>query len=79
MFFFGNEKEADMSKTDPVTENPNEKQASGKPLGPDEVAPTDSNDLDDYGLGPVNEDEDQSGLPIEASGKQGIVEAGMRS
>lgn len=55
-----------MSKTDPVTENPNNKMPAGKPLGPNEVAPTDSNDLeDDDGLGPVNEDEDEPGLPDE--------------
>lgn len=52
-----------MSRTDEVTENPNDKQAPGKPLGPDEVAPTDDNGLeDDDGLGPVDEDEDEVGL-----------------
>lgn len=47
-----------MSDIDPVTSNPNDKQSPGKPLGHNEVAPTEDN-----GLGPVNEDEDEPGLP----------------
>lgn len=60
-----------MSETDPVTQNPNDKMPAGNPLGPDEVAPTDDN-----GLGPVNEDEDDSGLTEDVTSDDDIPVGG---
>ena len=74
--FSFNNRETDMSKTDHVTENPNEKMPAGKPLSPDEVAPTDNNGLGDDGLGPTNEDEDQPGLPDEGASDDDIPVGG---
>ena len=62
-----------MSKTDPVTQNPNDKMPAGKPLGPDEVAPTDNNGLgDDDGSGPVNEGKDEPGRLGEGASDENI-------
>ena len=58
-----------MSKRDPVGTNPNDQMPKGEGLKPGEVVPEEFEDEelygDDDGLGPVNEDEDEPGLPEE--------------
>ena len=65
-----------MSKTDEATENPNDKQSPGKPLGRDEVVPTDNNgvgeddviDMDKEGVGHKRDPGDTRPTPPPAKG-----------
>jgi len=63
-----------MSKIDPVGTNPNDKMPAGDGLRPGEVVPEEFEDEklygDDDGLGPVNEDEDDPGLPEEIEDRE---------
>jgi hypothetical protein len=56
-----------MSKPDPVGTNPNDEMPPGDGLKPGEIVPEEFEDEklygDDDGLGPVNEKEDEPGLP----------------
>lgn len=63
-----------MSKPDPVATNPNDKMPAGDGLKPGEVVPEEFEDEelygDDDGLGPVDEDEDEPGLPKDSADRE---------
>ena len=63
-----------MSKPDPVGTNPNDQMPASGGLKPGEVVPEEFEDEelygDDNGLGLVNEDEDDPGLPEEIEDRE---------
>jgi hypothetical protein len=62
-----------VSKPDPVGTNPNDQMPEGGALKPGEIVPEEFEDEDlyaDNGLGPVDEDEDEPGLPEEIEDRE---------
>ena len=63
-----------MSKPDPVGTNPNDHMPAGGGLKPGQIVPEEFEDkelyADDNGLGPVDEDEDEPGLPEEIEDRE---------